>query len=48
MFTGLIEAVGRLQDSQAHGGDLRLRVSTGGLPIEDLQFGESIAVSASA
>jgi riboflavin synthase len=45
MFTGLIQAVGALQHAQAHGGDLRLRVSVGNLPIDDLQLGESIAVS---
>jgi riboflavin synthase len=45
MFTGLIQSVGKLQHTQAHGGDLRLQVAVGGLPIEDLQLGESIAVS---
>jgi riboflavin synthase len=45
MFTGLIQAVGKLQDAQAHGGDLRLRIAVGALPIDDLQIGESIAVS---
>jgi riboflavin synthase len=45
MFTGLIQAVGKLQDAQAHGGDLRLRIAVGALAIDDLQIGESIAVS---
>ena len=45
MFTGLIEAVGRIQALQQRGGDLRLRVTTGALPIADLRLGESIAVS---
>jgi riboflavin synthase len=45
MFTGLIQAVGRIEHSQAHGGDLRLQVSVGALPIADLQMGESIAVA---
>lgn len=45
MFTGLIEAVGRIQALQQRGGDLRLRVASGALPIADLQPGESIAVS---
>ena len=45
MFTGLIQAVGKLQDAQAQGGDLRLRIAVGALPIDDLQIGESVAVS---
>lgn len=45
MFTGLIQAVGRLQSREARGGDLRLRVAVGELPMADVQLGESIAVS---
>jgi len=45
MFTGLIQAVGHLQSRETLGGDLRLHVATGALPIDDLQLGESIAVS---
>lgn len=45
MFTGLIQSVGRIKSLQVGGGDLRLEVSVGALPIEDLQLGESIAVS---
>jgi len=45
MFTGLIQAIGRIESLQARGGDLRLRVATGALPIHDVQLGESIAVS---
>ena len=45
MFTGLVQAVGRIATLQARGGDLRLRVSTGALPMDDVQIGESIAVS---
>lgn len=45
MFTGLIQAVGQLQDAQRRGGDLRLRIATGALPMADVQLGESIAVS---
>jgi len=45
MFTGLIQAVGTLQDAQAQGGDLRLRIQVGALPMDDVQLGESIAVS---
>jgi riboflavin synthase len=45
MFTGLIQAVGRLESRQALGGDLRLRFSVGDLPMADVELGESIAVS---
>jgi len=45
MFTGLIQAVGRLAASEARGGDRRLRVATGALPMDDVALGESIAVN---
>ena len=45
MFTGLVQAVGRLRDVQPRGGDLRLRIDVGALPMDDVQLGESIAVS---
>jgi riboflavin synthase len=45
MFTGIIQAVGRLGASDARGGDLRLRIEAGALDLTDAQLGESIAVS---
>jgi len=45
MFTGLIEAVGRLRQREPVGGDVRLVVDMAGLPREGLSLGESIAVS---
>jgi len=45
MFTGLIMAVGHVEALEPRGGDLRLRIATGALPIDDVQLGESIAVS---
>lgn len=45
MFTGLIQAVGHVQAKQPRGGDLRLAVAVGGLPMADVSLGESIAVS---
>ncbi len=45
MFTGLVQAVGRIAAREPRGGDLRLRIDTGALPLADLQLGESIAVS---
>lgn len=45
MFTGLVEAVGRVQALEPRGGDLRLRIAVAGLPFDDVATGESIAVS---
>ncbi len=46
MFTGLVEAVGRLDRSEARGGDRRLRIGLDApLPGGPLALGESIAVS---
>jgi riboflavin synthase len=45
MFTGLIQAVGVLRARETRGGDLRLRIDAGSLPFDDVQLGESIAVS---
>jgi riboflavin synthase len=45
MFTGLIQAVGRLQARERRGGDQRLRFAFGALPAQDIALGESIAVS---
>jgi riboflavin synthase len=45
MFTGLIQAVGRVEALEPRGGDLRLRIAIGGLPMDDVVQGESIAVS---
>jgi riboflavin synthase len=45
MFTGLIQAVGRVLAREARGGDQRLRFSWGAMPANDINLGESIAVS---
>ena len=45
MFTGIIEAVGRLAGTEARGGDARLRIHVGTLPFADAKLGESIAVN---
>jgi riboflavin synthase len=45
MFTGLIQAVGHVTSLHALGGDVRLRIAAGRLPIGDVELGESIAVS---
>lgn len=44
MFTGIVTAVGKIaQAVPAHGG-LRLRVDAGGMPLDDVAVGDSIAV----
>ena len=45
MFTGIIEAVGRIKKIEPVGGDLRLHVDTGSLDMSDVQLGDSIAVN---
>jgi riboflavin synthase len=45
MFTGLVQAVGTLKSREARGGDLRLRIEAGSMALDDVQLGESIAVS---
>jgi riboflavin synthase len=45
MFTGLIQDVGRIAELLARGGDVRLHIAVGALPMDDVLPGESIAVS---
>jgi riboflavin synthase len=45
MFTGIIQAVGELAAMQPLGGDMRLRINTGKLPLDDVVLGDSIAVN---
>ncbi len=45
MFTGIIEAVGRIQNIEPVGGDMRLHVGVGPLNMDDVQLGDSIAVN---
>jgi len=45
MFTGIIQAVGRIRRIEPRGGDLRLHVETGGLDLSDVALGDSIAVN---
>ncbi|MEH6470498.1 MAG: riboflavin synthase [Halopseudomonas sp.] len=45
MFTGIIEAMGEVADSRMQGGDLRLRIRSGGLDLSDVILGDSIAVN---
>ena len=45
MFTGIILAVGQVRKLEPKGGDLRLTIATGKLPMGGTQLGDSIAVS---
>lgn len=45
MFTGIIAAIGRIADLAPAAGGLRARIDAGGLPLEDVALGDSIAVS---
>lgn len=45
MFTGIIQAVGKIAALEQKGGDARLRVDTGGLDMSNVNIGDSIAVS---
>ena len=45
MFTGIIQAVGEIAAMEPSGGDMRLRVHTGKLPLGDVGLGDSIATN---
>lgn len=45
MFTGIIQAVGEVAELQYSGGDVRLRVRTGKLPLDDVALGDSISTN---
>ncbi len=45
MFTGIIQAVGRIAALERRGGDVRLRVQAATLELSDVKLGDSIAVS---
>ncbi|MFT4520899.1 MAG: riboflavin synthase [Halioglobus sp.] len=45
MFTGIIQAVGEIAEMQESGGDMRLRINTGKLPLDDVALGDSICTN---
>ena len=45
MFTGIIQAIGKIADKEPKGSDMRLRIETGKLALDDVQLGDSIAVN---
>ena len=44
MFTGIVEAVGRIVSRERDGGGVRIAVDAGGLDLSDVAVGDSIAV----
>lgn len=45
MFTGIIQAEGRIEKVEPHQGDVRLTVASGSLDMSDVAQGDSIAVN---
>lgn len=45
MFTGIIQSVGQIQRLEPRGGDVRLLIGTGRLPLDGVMPGDSIAVN---
>lgn len=45
MFTGIVQAVGRIASIEPRGGDLRLVIEAGELDLGDIGLGDSIAVA---
>jgi riboflavin synthase len=45
MFTGIIQAIGRVRRLQPRAGDVRIELDTGGLRLADVAVGDSIAVN---
>jgi len=45
MFTGIIQAVGKIESIEMQGIDRRLRIDAASLDMEDVQLGDSIAVN---
>lgn len=45
MFTGIVAAVGRIAEIVPAAGGVRARIDAGGLPLDDVAPGDSIAVS---
>lgn len=45
MFTGIIEAIGRIAEITPKGGDMRLTIDSGSLDLSDVALGDSIATN---
>ncbi|NQY27472.1 MAG: riboflavin synthase [Piscirickettsiaceae bacterium] len=45
MFTGIIAAIGKIENIQPQAGDLRLHVNTQDLDLSDVKLGDSVAIN---
>jgi len=45
MFTGIVQAIGKISAIEERGGDLRLRIDIDGLDLANLRLGDSVAVN---
>ena len=45
MFTGLVQALGRVRQRETRGGDIRLHITAGDLDMATVSLGDSIAVN---
>ncbi|MDE2139661.1 MAG: riboflavin synthase, partial [Gammaproteobacteria bacterium] len=45
MFTGIVQAVGKIRSLEKRGGDVRLEIDAGVLPLDRINLGDSIAVN---
>jgi riboflavin synthase len=45
MFTGIVQGVGKVRSVEPRGGDVRMWIDTGGVPLGDVAPGGSIAVN---
>ena len=45
MFTGIIQAIGKVEHSESRGGDIRLTIACGDLDLSHTGLGDSIAVN---
>lgn len=45
MFTGIVQAIGRIERVEAREGDCRITIDIGALPIKEVALGDSIAVN---
>jgi riboflavin synthase len=45
MFTGIIQAIGKIDTLQAHGGDVRIVIDSGKMSMDQANLGDSIAVN---
>ncbi|MCP3667330.1 MAG: riboflavin synthase [Gammaproteobacteria bacterium] len=45
MFTGIIQAIGTIAGMEQRGGDMRLYIRSGKLPLGDVRLGDSIATN---